>query len=81
MGMEDSNLERIAELNDSGYLNEYLDMFDDIKERELERQRQFNYTYTIGKLIEDTIRNEVSNELSCEPQEFETGDQQNGRCR
>lgn len=79
MGMEDSNLERIAELNDSGYLNEYLDMFDDIKERELERQRQFNYTYTIGKLIEDTIRNEVSNELSCEPQEFETGDQQNGQ--
>ena len=79
MGVEDPDLERLAELNDAGCLNDYLDRIDDIRKREIERERQFRYLYTIGKHIEDILRNEVSTELTCEPNELETDDQQNGQ--
>jgi hypothetical protein len=48
-------------------------------DREEEQKRQFKFTYAIGKMIEDAIREEVSEQLSCVPEEIRTDDEQNGQ--
>ncbi len=72
-------LNRLAEIASSPDLNEILEKVESRLERERENKRQFAFTFAIGKHIEDVLRNEISEEISCSPLEYETFDEQNGQ--
>lgn len=72
-------LDRLADIASSPDLNEILENVESKLEREKERKRQFVFTYAIGKHIEDILRNEISEEISCDPYEYETLDEQQGQ--
>ena len=72
-------LERLAEIASSPDLNEILEKVESKLEREKEQKRQFVFTYAIGKHIEDLLRSEIDDEISCTPYEYETLDEQYGQ--
>lgn len=72
-------LERLAEIASSPDLNEILEKVEKKLELEKEKQRQFAFTYAIGKHIEDILRREINEEISCTPYEYETVDEQQGQ--
>ena len=71
-----SALKALSELADSDNLTLILYEAKALKDAQLERERQFNFKYTIGKIIEDELRKEIGDSLSCE---FRTSDIQNGQ--
>lgn len=79
MDLGKDDLHALARISSAPHLRELLKNAENQLKNEEERERQFRYTYTIGKLIENTLRDEVSSELSCDTNELETGDQQNGQ--
>lgn len=72
-------LNKLADIASSPNLNEILEKVESRLEREKERKRQFVFTYAIGKHIEDILRSEISEEISCAPYEYETLDEQQGQ--
>ena len=72
-------LKRLADIASSPDLNEILEGVESRLEREKEKKRQFTFTYAIGKHIEDILRSEISEEISCTPYEYETLDEQYGQ--
>ncbi len=58
-------LHRMAELIKSEHFDEILARAEQLAEQAQERERQFMFTYTIGKLLEDSIRDEIGTELTC----------------
>lgn len=59
-------IKRMAELVGSENFESIISKAEDLFHREQERNRQFFFTFAIGKFIEDDIRNEVNRELTCE---------------
>ena len=79
MDLGKQDLEDLAAISSASNFRELIRNAKDQIEEEEERKRQFRFTYTIGKLIEDTLRKEVSSELSCEYPDLETADRQKGQ--
>ena len=79
MDLDDKNLEELASISTAPNFKELLEMARNQFDREEEQKRQFKFTYAIGKMIEDAIREEVSEQLSCVPEEIRTDDEQNGQ--
>ena len=79
MDLDDKNLEDLATISRAPDFKELLRIARNQVDKEEERKRQFRFTYTIGKMIEETIRKEVSEELTCTAEDIETSDEQNGQ--
>lgn len=58
-------LQRMAELIKSEYFDDILARAERLAEQAQERERQFMFAYTIGKLLENSIREKIGAELSC----------------
>lgn len=63
MDLEDENLERLAKLSESGDIEQMLNKMEHQQKLEEENQAQFNHLYTIGKHIEDVLREKIGSEL------------------
>ncbi len=76
-------LKCMEELAKSDRFDAILDKAKDLLKKEKEQIRQFNFTFTIGKLVEDIIREEVGSELYCsfskDMDSFSADDVQNGQ--
>lgn len=76
-------MKRMAKLTESKYFDVIISKAEDLFLQQQERERQFRFTFAIGKLIEDDIRREVDIELTCETSEnstsFSTDDIQSGQ--
>lgn len=76
-------MKRIAQLADSKHFDEIINKAEGLLQQQQERDRQFRFTFAIGKLIEVDIRNEVDNKLTCEflesPDSLTTDDIQCGQ--
>ena len=72
-------LKSMATLAESDHFEEIIQKAKKLVEQEEEAQRQFNFTFTIGKLIEDEIRKTISSELCCETKDILTEDNQYGQ--
>lgn len=79
MDLNKDNLKVLADISQAPNLVELLENAKTLLEREKERERQFNFTYMLGKLIEDILREEVSDELTCTADDIQTDDEQNGQ--
>lgn len=79
MDLGKDDLDALAKISSAPNLRRLLENAENQLKEEEERKRQFKFTYTIGKLIEDTLRREISDELSCEYPELETADRQKGQ--
>ena len=79
MDLDNDNLEDLAAISAAPNFGELIRMARDQYDKEEEERRQFRFTYAIGKMIENTVRAEVSEELSCTADEIETDDFQNGQ--
>lgn len=79
MDLDDKNLEDLATISTAPNFRNLLEIARTQFDREEERKRQFRFTYSIGKLIEDALRKGVSEELSCTPEDIKTDDEQNGQ--
>lgn len=62
-------MKRMALLTESKHFDEIISKAEGLLLQQQERDRQFRFTFAIGKLIEADIRKEVDNELTCEPLE------------
>lgn len=58
-------LQGMADLIKSEHFDDILIRAKLLAEQAQEKERQFMFTYTIGKLLEDSIRNEINSELTC----------------
>lgn len=58
-------MRKIADLTSSEHFEEILGKAVDLLQQQKEQERQFRFTFFIGKLVEDDIRREVSNEVVC----------------
>lgn len=58
-------IKRIAELTEDENFEFIINRAEELQRQQEERDRQFRFTFAIGKLIEDDLRREVSQELSC----------------
>ena len=78
-----ATLNRLAALAGHPNINAILSKAEEALRQEEENRRQFHFTYAIGKMMEDEIRNEISQELkvkySKSLDEFVTDDEQNGQ--
>ncbi|GAA6530468.1 hypothetical protein LPYR103PRE_24410 [Segatella asaccharophila] len=72
-------IKRMAELAESKNFDAIINKVEDLLHQQQERDRQFLFTFAIGKLIEDDIRNEVNSELTCSQSEISTDDVQYGQ--
>lgn len=69
-------LQAIADIASADDLPNILATAIRLNDERKEKERQFNFKYTIGKIIEDEIRHAVNEELSCS---YSTSDVQNGQ--
>lgn len=70
----------MADLAESDNFEEIIQRANSLIKQEKEAERQFNFTFTIGKLIEDEIRKTISSELCCDmPNYISTEDKQYGQ--
>ena len=69
-------LKAIADIASADDLPNILATAKRLYDERREAERQFNFKYTIGKIIEDEIRSAVSHELSCS---YSASDVQNGQ--
>ena len=69
-------LKAIAEIANIDDLPNILATAKRLNDERREAERQFNFKFTIGKIIEDEIRRAVSNELTCN---YSASDVQNGQ--
>ena len=80
---DQATLNRLAALAGHPNINAILSKAEEALRQEEENRRQFHFTYAIGKMMEDEIRNEISQELkvkySKSLDEFVTDDEQNGQ--
>lgn len=80
---DQATLNRLAELAGHPNINAILSKAEEVLRQEEENRRQFHFTYAIGKMMEDEIRNQISQELSVKYSksldEFVTDDEQNGQ--
>lgn len=76
-------LKCMAELAESDRFDAILNKAKELLEKQNEQIRQFNFTFTIGKLVEDIVREEVGSELHCsfskDMDSFSADDVQNGQ--
>lgn len=84
MGISNQHtLERIADIANNPNVDAILYNAEQAIKMAQEHQRQFNFTYAIGKMIEDEVREKISDELSIEYSksldEFVANDEQNGQ--
>lgn len=63
MATNQDTLKQLADIMDSPDANEILSIAKERIEQEKEAQRQYAFTYAIGKTIEDELRENISNEL------------------
>ncbi len=66
----------IAEFTDNGELSSILAIVRALNEERKEAERQFNFKYTIGKIIEDELRRAISDGIMCDCQ---VEDEQDGQ--
>ena len=71
-----NTLKAIADIANADDLPNILATAKRLNDERKEKERQFNFKYTIGKIIEDEIRRAVSDELSCN---YSASDVQNGQ--
>lgn len=71
-----NTLKAIADIANADDLPNILATAKRLNDERKEKERQFNFKYTIGKIIEDEIRHAVNEELSCS---YSTSDVQNGQ--
>ena len=71
-----NTLKAIADIANADDLPNILATAKRLNDERREKERQFNFKYTIGKIIEDEIRRAVSDELSCN---YSASDVQNGQ--
>lgn len=70
----------MADLAESDNFEEIIQRANSLIKQEKETERQFNFTFAIGKLIEDEIRNTISSELCCDVlKDISTEDNQYGQ--
>ena len=60
--LKDDDLERLAKLGEDGNIADLIDKMERIQELEYESAARFNHLHTIGKHIEDVLRESVGND-------------------
>lgn len=79
----ENNVKRMAALALSKNFDAILEKAENLFEKQKEQECQFNFTFAIGKLIEDVVRDKVDSELSCtfsqDVDTFSADDVQNGQ--
>ena len=63
MDIEDENLDRLAKLSETGNIEYMLDKMERQQELEHENEARFNHLHTIGKHIEDVLRDKIGSDL------------------
>ena len=63
MDMEDGSLSRLAKLSEKGNIDLMLDNMERQQQLEHENEARFNHLHTIGKHIEDTLREKIGSDL------------------
>ena len=63
MDMEDGSLSRLAKLSEKGNIDLMLDNMERQQQIEHENEARFNHLHTIGKHIEDTLREKIGSDL------------------
>jgi len=61
--LDDNNLERLAKLSEEGNIDNLIDKLERIHQQELDSVARFNHLHTIGKHIEDVLRERIGNEV------------------
>lgn len=63
MDINDESLDRLAKLSQIGNIENMLDKMERQQELEHENEARFNHLHTIGKYIEDVLRNKIKSDL------------------
>ncbi len=60
--LNDDHLERLAKLGENGDINELIDKLETIQQQERDSAARFNHLHTIGKHIENVLRERIGRE-------------------
>lgn len=83
--LNDDHLERLAKLGENGDINELIDKLETIQQQERDSAARFNHLHTIGKHIENVLRERIGREKvqlempATKEQSLTVGDIQDGQ--